>query len=76
MSFLNESGADRAIRIVLGLTMLAVGWSGVLDDLWGIAFRLFGWYPLITGVMGWCPLYVLLDLSTRRERPLGDSSRR
>jgi hypothetical protein len=38
----------------------------VVDNLWGIAFKLFGWYPLITGAIGWCPFYALFDFDTRR----------
>ena len=76
MSFLNENSIDRGIRIAVGLAMLAIGWSGLLHSLWGISFRLFGWYPMITGAIGWCPLYVLLDVSTRRGRSLDAGSRR
>lgn len=70
MSFFNENGIDRGIRVALGLLMLAMGWSGVVGDLWGVALRLFGWYPLVTGAIGWCPLYALFDLDTRRGRPV------
>jgi hypothetical protein len=66
MSFFNENEIDRVVRVAVGLVLLALGWSGVVDNLWGIAFKLFGWYPLITGAIGWCPFYALFDFDTRR----------
>jgi hypothetical protein len=76
VSFFNEHEIDRVVRIVAGLVLLALGWSGVVADLWGVAMRLFGWYPLVTGVIGWCPLYALFDFSSRRNGALSSGSRK
>ena len=61
---------DRVVRLVAGVTMLAVGWFGVVEGLAEVACKLFGWYPLLTGLMGWSPLYALLGINTctRRDR--------
>ena len=72
MSFFNENEIDRVVRVALGLVLLALGWSGVVENLWGMALKLFGWYPLITGVIGWCPLYALFDFDSRRSNPLSN----
>lgn len=69
MSFRNLSTPDRVFRIVLGLTMLFVGWSGLVGGLGEIALRVFAWVPIGTGLIGWCPIYALLGFSTRRPRP-------
>jgi len=50
----------------VGLTALALGSSGVLPELGGIALVLFGWVPLATGLLGWCPIYSLLRFRTWR----------
>jgi len=55
----NESNVDRALRIVLGLALIGVALTG--RGVWGY----IGIVPLATGVMGWCPLYALLGISTR-----------
>jgi hypothetical protein len=59
---------DRTLRIALGLAMLAVGWLDLVPGLWAAAFQLFGWFPLVTGIAGWCPGYVLLGCRTRAPR--------
>ena len=66
MSYRNLSTLDRSIRVVLGLLMLSAGWTGLADGVWKIALEVFGWVPLATGLIGWCPIYALLGLSTRR----------
>jgi Inner membrane protein YgaP-like, transmembrane domain len=68
MNYRNESNPDRAVRVALGVLMLAAGWTGLADGLWKIALEVFGWVPLATGLIGWCPIYALLGLSTRRPR--------
>lgn len=70
MSYQNLSPLDRTIRILLGLLMLWAGWSGVVDStVWQIALRVFCWVPLVTGLLGWCPIYAILGLSTRKAKP-------
>ena len=54
------------VALVASLTALALGSSGVLPELGGIALVLFGWVPLATGLLGWCPIYSLLRFRTWR----------
>lgn len=68
MTFPNQSGLDRALRLVVGALILGVGWFGPVDDLAGVACRILGWYPLVTSLVGWSPLYAVLGLSTRGNR--------
>ena len=65
---MNLSTLDRAIRILLGLAMLAAGWSGAVGGVWESALKVFGWVPLATGIVGWCPVYAILGFSTRRRK--------
>jgi hypothetical protein len=57
---INESSFDRLIRSVVGVTLLLATATGFIG-LWGI----IGVVPLATGLLGFCPLYKLLGLSSR-----------
>lgn len=63
---LNESGLDRAVRVVLGIVILALGWGGVVTGGWGVFFKVIGFLPLLTGLVGFCPAYALFRFSTRK----------
>lgn len=54
----NEGTADRALRIALGLVLLAIAATG--RGTWGY----LGIVPLMTGLIGSCPLYSILGVST------------
>lgn len=62
---LNVAPWDRLLRIIVGGGMLSLGWFGIAPGLWGVACQLFGWFPLVTGIAGWCPFYVLTGFRTR-----------
>lgn len=58
----NVGGLDRALRIIVGLALLACFFI-YPDSGWRYAF-LIGIVPLVTGLMATCPLYSILGLST------------
>jgi len=60
---LNEHGVERALRVVIGLVLLALVFVGP-KTLWG----LLGAVPLLTGLVGSCPIYTLLGFSTRSDK--------
>ena len=62
---MNEGTADRVIRIVAGIALLALGWGEVVTGTLGTVFKLLGFVPLVTGLVGWCPLYAVAHMSTR-----------
>ena len=64
---MNAGDFDRVLRVALGLIMLVIGWGS--DGSWALALRVFALYPLITGLTGWCPVYALLRIGTRRRNP-------
>ncbi len=55
----NEGNLDRALRIIVGLVLLALVFVGP-QTYWGLV----GIVPLATGLMGFCPLYRILGLNT------------
>jgi hypothetical protein len=59
----NESTLDRALRVAVGLALL--GWFFVDQGtgFWHYA-KLIGIIPLLTGLVGTCPVYSLFGLST------------
>jgi hypothetical protein len=64
MRFVNEAVWDRIARVVLGVALLYLGWSGTIEGNWGTFFQFFGLLPLITGLTGWCVLYRLFGVRT------------
>jgi len=54
----NEGGIDRIIRIIAGLAV--IGWGFYANNWWGAV----GAVPLLTGLMGWCPAYMLFGIKT------------
>jgi hypothetical protein len=59
----NEGMLDRGLRIVLGLVLLALVFTGT-QTLWGLV----GLVPLLTGLVGFCPDYRIFGLRTCRVR--------
>jgi hypothetical protein len=62
----NESSVDRIIRFVVGIVLLAVYFTGSVAGGVGIAALVVGALALITGLVGFCPLYALLKIRTNK----------
>jgi hypothetical protein len=69
MRYVNMSNLDRTIRVTAGLLMLSAGWTGIAPGIWRVGLEIFGWVPLVTGLIGWCPVYALLGIRTHRPEP-------
>jgi hypothetical protein len=55
----NEGTIDRALRVIAGIVLISLVFVGPQTP--------FGWIgvvPLLTGLVGWCPVYTLLGLNT------------
>jgi len=55
----NAGNLDRGLRVVLGIGLLSITVVGPQTP-WGYV----GLVPLITGLVGYCPLYSVLGFST------------
>lgn len=55
----NEGNLDRAVRVVIGLVLIGMASAGTVG-VWGW----IGIVPLVTGAVGWCPLYSMLGWNT------------
>lgn len=57
---INESSVDSVIRIFAGVLLLYLGLGGELAGLLAIIAIIVGVILLLTGVVGFCPLYALI----------------
>ncbi len=62
----NESSVDRIIRGILGVVLLLVAFLAVPAGALQIVLAIIGVVLLLTGIVGFCPLYRILGLSTKR----------
>ncbi|HEV6965678.1 MULTISPECIES: YgaP family membrane protein [Roseateles] len=57
----NEGTVDRGLRVAAGVVLLALTATGTIG-VWGW----IGVVPLLTGAVGYCPLYSVLGINTCR----------
>jgi hypothetical protein len=55
----NIGGVERIVRVVVGIGILALAFVGPKSP-----WAYLGLLPIVTGVIGWCPPYSLLGIST------------
>ncbi|MBE3068408.1 MAG: DUF2892 domain-containing protein [Chloroflexi bacterium] len=63
----NEGPVDRIIRILVGIALIALGLLGVVSGVWMWVAYILGAILLVTGIVGFCPLYKLFKLSTAKK---------
>lgn len=63
---INEASWDRVLRVVIGGGLLALGWGGIVGGTLGGVFKVLGFVPLLTGLVGFCPLYAACGIRTNR----------
>lgn len=56
---INEGSIDRLLRVVAGVALIGLAAFGKVGP-WGY----IGVVPLLTGAVGFCPLYTLLGINT------------
>ncbi len=61
---LNESNVDRIIRVVAGVVLLYLGFGGALSGTLAAVADVLGVVMLLTGAVGFCPLYAIFKFST------------
>jgi hypothetical protein len=65
---INEHPIDRAIRIVLAVALFGLTAAGLVAAPWTYGAWVVGAVLLVTGAIGFCPLYAILRLSTAPAR--------
>jgi len=62
---MNESTVDRIIRVIIGVVLLAVAiWA--MTGFWAWVVGIVGAVLLITGLTGFCALYKIFGISTKK----------
>lgn len=62
----NEGKSDRSLRVAIGLVFLSLLFIGPKTP-----WALFALVPLITGLVGFCPIYALFGINTGCNRSSG-----
>jgi hypothetical protein len=62
----NEASWDRIARVGLGIALIGIGLVAV-GGWGGWALAAVGLVPLITGTVGWCPIYSIIGRGTKSE---------
>ena len=65
--FTNEASWDRIARVVIGVVLIYLGFSGTVEGGFGTFLGVFGFVPLATGLLGWCPLYAIFKVRTNSD---------
>lgn len=55
----NIGGAERIIRVIAGIAIISLAFLGPKTP-----WAYLGIVPIATGLIGWCPPYSLLGIST------------
>ena len=63
----NEASWDRIVRVVLGAVLLFLGFGSTISGALGVIVGIVGAVLVVTGVVGFCPLYSLLKIRTNEE---------
>ena len=61
----NIHPVERVIRVVGGAVLVSLAFWGPMNS-----WFLLGMVPVLTGLVGWCPLYTLLGISTCQQKQL------
>jgi hypothetical protein len=56
---LNEGTVDRILRVIVGIAVLSLAFIGPKTP-----WAYLGAIPLLTGLIGFCPLYAILGVNT------------
>jgi fatty acid desaturase len=64
---MNEGSVDRIIRVIVGIALIALGMLGLASGVWMWVAYVLGAILLVTGIIGFCPLYKLFKFSTAKK---------
>ncbi len=74
MTFMNEGVWDRVIRILAGIALGYAAWmtwpgtASLMSRPGAVSLvsLVIGAIAFVTGIVGWCPVYRLFDVSTKK----------
>ena len=63
----NMSNLDRIVRIIIAAAVAVLYFTGLLSGTWAIVLGIVAVIFLLTGLIGFCPLYTLFKISTLKK---------
>lgn len=63
----NMGNIDRIIRVSLAVLVVILYFANVISGTWAVILGIVALVFLLTSFVGFCPLYVPLKISTRKE---------
>lgn len=64
---LNMGSLDRIIRLIITLVIVILLITGVLEGTLGVILGVVAIIFFVTSVIGFCPLYVIFNVSTKKK---------
>lgn len=64
----NMGGADRVIRLILAIVVLLLYLTGNISGTLAIILGILAVIFFLTSLVGFCPLYVLFNISTTKKK--------
>ena len=64
MKYVNEAGWDRIVRVIIGIVLLVLTFTGTVSGAFGTVLMVVGFVALLTGIIGVCPAYMLFKVRT------------
>ena len=65
----NEGMLDRALRALLGIILIGLASTGILETVLAVILVVVGVFSLGTAAAGWSPIYALIHWDTRCRTP-------
>jgi hypothetical protein len=62
----NVASADRIIRVLIAVIFATLYFNNVITGTLGIVLLVLGAVFLITAIVGFCPIYRILGISTKK----------
>jgi hypothetical protein len=62
----NMSPTDRIIRFIVVIAIIIVLWTELIKGTIATVIGVAGIVLVITSIYGWCPLYTILKISTKK----------
>jgi hypothetical protein len=66
---INMGMADRVLRIIIAIVIGALYFTGYLYAWWGIVLLVLAILFVITGFMGFCPVYRIIGINSCARKP-------
>ncbi|MFP5470982.1 MAG: DUF2892 domain-containing protein [Bacteroidia bacterium] len=61
---INMGSADRIIRVIIAIIFSILYFTGTVTGVAGVILLILGGVFILTGVVGFCPLYALFGVKT------------